>query len=215
LYAESYLDGEASTIPTAVLIITFRPLMAICAIAAFVGCTRNSSTDAVSTSTADSVIIVYKATGDSVASAWKRMITDDDEKLFHIKRLLEEVTYTGNYDQVAVDSLMGKHQALVELRYDQRSMADSDLIDEYDVLTSELIHDVTSFAKNHPDYKKYPLMEELIMDIMEADNRVLLHRIKYDSYCRELNSLVKSQKGFLDAGGESNLDEMPLFTLSE
>jgi len=143
------------------------------------------------------------------------MIMDDDEKLFHIKRLLDEVTYTGNFDQVAIDSFMGKQSSLVELRYDQETMANSDLIDEYDQLSSELISEVVYLAKNHPDYDKYPLMEELIMDITEADERVIYHRVKYDKYCSDFNALIKSQKSILSAAAENKLDEMPLFTLSE
>lgn len=195
---------------------TFRPLLAIFLFSVLAGCKKNTiSSDAVSSSGVDSVFLAYKSTNDSVASAWNQMIMDDDEKLFHIKRLLEEVTYTGQFDQIALDSLMAKHTALVELRYDQRTMANSDLIDEYDQLTAKLISEVVSLGKNHPDYDKYPLMEELIMDITEADNRVLLHRIKYDNYCRDFNALVKSQKSILSSVADTQLDKMALFAISE
>ncbi len=195
---------------------TFRLIAALVFCSVMAGCRIDpESKREVSASGMDSIVTAYRVTTDSVVSSWDRMIIDDDEKLFHIKRLLEEVTYTGHFDPVVMDSFMTKHSALVALRYDQKSMADSELIDEYDALTSELINEVTTFAKRHPDYNKYPLMEELIMDIMEADNRVLLHRIKYDNFCREFNVLIASQKSLLRSSGETELDEMALFTLSE
>ena len=210
------MDGDTHLYKTAMTNFTLRPLLAIFLFSILVECKKSSTSgDVVSTSGVDSLILVYESTGDSVASAWKRMTEDDDEKLFHIKRLLEEVTYTGKFDQVALDSLMAKHSTLVALRYDQKTMSDSDLIDEYDVLTAQVIDEVISFSQSNPDYSKYPLMEELIMDIMEADNRVLFHRIKYDNFCREFNDLVKDQVSALSAAGEEQLEELPLFTLSE
>jgi len=74
---------------------------------------------------------------------------------------------------------------------------------------------VVTLAKNHPDFEKHPLMEELIMDIMEADHRVLYHRIRYDRFCQEYNHLVSEEREVLGGLGKENLNEMPIFTLSE
>jgi len=169
----------------------------------------------VSHSEVDSIEIAFHGSYDSIKVCWNRMITDDDEKLFHIKRLLEEISYTNNYDQEIYDSLMTLQEELVALRYDQQSMSNSDLIDDYDIRTAELIKKVITFSKNHPDFKKYPLMSELIMDIQEADNRVLLHRIKYDNFCRIYNEIISQHEDIVTRINPQSLEKKALFTLYE
>ena len=61
----------------------------------------------------------------------------------------------------------------------------------------------------------FPLMAELIDDINAKNNYILMHRVHYDSWVKELNSYKKnnSQK-LLDGSDELQLETMPLFELS-
>jgi len=54
----------------------------------------------VDTDELESLKLSYQAINDSIAVSWKLMIEDDDEKLFHLKRLVDEITYTNEYDLV-------------------------------------------------------------------------------------------------------------------
>ena len=164
----------------------------------------------------NSLQLVFTSLKDSVAHCWKKMMVDDDEKLFNLKRLLEEVSFTNDFDQVRFDSLMQMHRELVALRYDYQTMADSDLIDEYDAKTSILIREVSDFARSHPKFENYTLMEQLIIEMNEADNRVLLHRIRYDDFCRQYNQLIETKGQSLDQfASTKDLEKRALFTLSE
>ena len=48
----------------------------------------------VDTDELESLKLSYQAINDSIAVSWKLMIEDDDEKLFHLKRLVDEITFT-------------------------------------------------------------------------------------------------------------------------
>ncbi len=181
-----------------------------------ISCKKPSDQKELTKAVMNSLQLEFTSLKDSVAHCWKNMMVDDDEKLFHIKRLLEEVSNTNDYDRVRFDSLMQMHRELVALRYDYQTMADSDLIDEYDTKTSILIREVSDFARSHPKFENYILMEQLIIDINEADNRVLLHRIRYDDFCSKYNDFIDTTRQSLAQFASSNdLKKRALFTLFE
>lgn len=163
----------------------------------------------------DSLLIKYNALQDSVNHNWAIMIADDDEKLQFMKRLLLEVSYTNNFDKAKFQELNDLVDELKEMRYDQESMTNSSLIDAYDSATFDLSDQIIVFARTHPRYDDFPLMAELIDDINAKNNYILMHRVHYDSWVKELNSYKKnnSQKP-LDGSDEIQLEAMPLFELS-
>lgn len=165
---------------------------------------------------ADSLYREFIVVNDSLSYAWQDMIKDDDEKLANMKRLLQEVSYTQNFNKQRHDSLLQRVDLLEDMRYDMESMADSDKIDIYDAASGVLSRDITLFAVNHPDYANYPLMEELIAEIEQANERVLLHRIRYDQSAKAYNSFIQENKGLEidDEGLEARWKEKPLFELS-
>lgn len=157
----------------------------------------------------------YDSLYEAVNQNWKVMMDDDDEKLFYMKRLLDEISYTNDFDSVLVDSLRSGISTLKSSRYDSMSMADSEVIDQYDAATAGLSQAITSLAQNHPEYSRYPLMEELIFDIMEANDRILLHRIRYDQAARGYNTFVEGNKDVFDPTVSSKRPEKyPVFSLS-
>jgi hypothetical protein len=124
------------------------------------------------------------------------------------------VSYTNNYDKEKFNELNGQVDALNAMRYDQKTMESSALIDAYDSATWAVADNVIVFARNHPRYQDIPLMEELINDINEKNSFVLIHRIHYDTSVKALNA-------FLETYGESaravipaiKEEPMPLFEL--
>jgi len=163
----------------------------------------------------DSLLIMYTALQDSVDNNWRIMIADDDDKHMLMKRLLLEVSYTNNYDKTRFIELNGLVDQLKEIRYDQKTMANSSMIDAYDSASWDLSDQIIEFARDHPRYEDFPLMEELIQDINAKNNYILILRIHYDSSVKELNSFVKHNSERLkDDASASDLEQMPLFELS-
>jgi hypothetical protein len=163
----------------------------------------------------DSLMIQYQALADSVEANWNIMIADDDDKHVLMKRLLLEVSYTNNYDKSRFEELTSLVNQLQPMRYDQSTMSDSDLIDLYDSATWDLTDQIIQFAREHPRYADYPMMEELIDDINAKNNYVLMHRIHYDAWVKELNSFKESNaQQLLHEDPSIGDDVLPIFELS-
>ena len=150
----------------------------------------------------------------SVDTAWKIMMDEDDQKLFYLKRLLQEVSYTNDYDSIKFASLLTMLDKLKALRYDRNTMSDSDLIDKYDSLTIKLVPEIEDFARSHPHFEDYPLMGELIGDIDKLDNNVLFKRSDYDREAKRFNEFISSNEEALQENlPGADLNKKPLFEI--
>jgi len=163
---------------------------------------------------ADSLLIKYKVLMDSVENNWAVMIADDDDKHVLMKRLLLEVSYTNNYDKARFQELTDMVDHLKTMRYDQKSMSNSASIDVYDSATFDLSDQIIVFARSHPRFVDTPLMAELIDDINAKNNYILMHRIHYDNWAKELNLFKENNKKKVLSGGSAiEAESMPLFEL--
>ena len=100
------------------------------------------------------------------------------------------------------------------MRYDQQSMSNSAAIDAYDSATFDVSDQIILFARNHPRYQDFPLMAELIDEINVKNNYVLMHRIHYDSWVKELNTFKKKNgKKLLKSDPGIDLEIDPIFEL--
>ena len=160
-------------------------------------------------------LIQYQALIDSVDHNWFVMISDDDDKHVLMKRLLLEVSYTNNYDKARYQELNEMIDQLKGLRYDQKSMGNSLMIDAYDSATFDLSDQVIVFARSHPRFEDTPMMSELIDDINRKNNYILMHRIHFDNWVKELNTFKKkNKKKLLSSEPPIDMESMPLFELS-
>ncbi len=192
-------------------IISYQFLIGALIVGGLVSCEKKPTSES---SGADSLMIEYKALTDSVAHNWETMIADDDEKHIFMKRLLLEVSYTNNYDKERFKELTEQVDRLKEMRYDQNTMADSELIDAYDSASWDLTDQIIEFARAHPRFDDVPLMSELINDISGKNNYVLMHRIHYDNWVKELNSFkAKNKEKLIHADPAADVATMPLFEL--
>lgn len=163
----------------------------------------------------DSLNKSYQSLNDSMQARWKVMIAEDDQKLADMRRLLLEISYFPQYNKARLDSLNSRLRQLYEMRFSPESMT-SQQIDQYDSAASALIADVISFAEEHPDIEKYPLAGQLIDSIQSADQRVILHRVKYDNYARDYNSFLETNREFVRKIDTTGLHQKrPLFQLEE
>ena len=162
----------------------------------------------------DSLLFRYQALRDSVDENWAVMINDDDNKLFLMKRLLQEVSYTNNYDKARFNELNDLLEELRQMRYDQQSMQNSAMIDAYDSATFAVSDQIILFARSHPRFPDIPIMADLISDINAKNNYILIHRIHYDHWAKDLNAFQEENRQELQkADPAKNYVEMPLFQL--
>jgi len=162
----------------------------------------------------DSLLMQYQALSDSVDYSWRVMIEDDDQKHFLMNRLLQEVSYTNNFDKVRFQELTSMLEQLNVLRYDQYTMKQSSLIDEYDSATFEVTDQIFIFVRNNPSFASTPIMAELMEEVSAKNNYILMHRIHYDGWVKELNEFKeKHTEDILNADNQLDVNSMPLFQL--
>lgn len=162
----------------------------------------------------DSLIMEYQALQDSLDKEWKVMIEDDDEKIALLKRLILEVSYTNSYDKQRFEALNEMVDQLKQMRYDRESMRDSQMIDAYDSATFAVTDQVIDFARSHPRYKDFPFMEELINEINQKNDLILIYRVHYDNWAKDLNAFIKKRGKKLRKFGQVVPDKpVPLFQL--
>ncbi|AHM62554.1 hypothetical protein D770_21525 [Flammeovirgaceae bacterium 311] len=184
--------------------------------AAYTACQRASEERRSEGAAPDSVTFVYNSLNDSITRAWEDISSTEEGKLSDMKRLLEEISYTPSYNKVRYDSLWNHLQQVYALRFEAETMT-SQQIDRYDSAVSRLQREVVDFARTHPSFEQYPLMEKLSDNIEAADQRTLFLRVRYDEFAREYNDFLKGNQGRLIQPSDTALPltERPLFQLSE
>ncbi len=159
-------------------------------------CSKNAS-DSISTEAMDSLKLTYTQINVGIEQAWTEMMMDDDGKLENMRRLLQEISYSGSYDRIQHGQLANDVESLAEMRYDQTTMQDSDLISSYDDRTNSTLGALQEFAVNLPQFEQYPLMTTLLNEIYDADDRVLRYRIQYDNAAKMYNQFISDNKSLM------------------
>ena len=120
---------------------------------------------------------------------WDSVMTQDDNKMADIKRLLDEISYTPAYDEQKLEELRKLFEEVKEMRYTQSTLS-GDIIDNYDLMQDSLMKAVRYFAGVTPQLENYPLADELMRDIQEADQQVVLYRSEYGNHANIYNALL-------------------------
>lgn len=147
--------------------------------------------------------------------AWDTMIAEDDQKLDYLKRACDEAVYVLNANSAQKDKLHERVEALRAYRYDNETVAQSDLIDKYDSATNVVIAEVFDWIESYDSTYSVPLIADLHADIHKMDDQVLHRRGDYDDPAIFFNKLLKEQKDSFDALGEpyASQEAYPLFIL--
>lgn len=135
---------------------------------------------------------------DSLLYSWNVMIKDDNEKISSLSRLLDEVKYAGVSDTSTIVEYKERLEKLKKSRYSYTSMANSMLIDEYDLASNTLVNEIISYAQSHPEFERYAVMQKMIDETMAAESRILFFRIDYDDYVKIYNRFLKNHEGIID-----------------
>lgn len=151
---------------------------------------------------------------DSMNLAWDNMASSDNNKLANIKRLLDEISFTENFNRQKFDSASALHQKLLGLRPQADNMTDHG-IDEYDKATDKLIRETFTLKEETPNIEQHTLAEKLVNEIREADQNLVVFRFRYDRWAKQYNSKIRKNKKQLVRLGEPyrSMKEKPLFEL--
>lgn len=165
---------------------------------------------------ADSLTDTYLALQDSMLWAWNMMINDDNLKIKAMHNLAHRLMVSGESDKDELMALEQRLEHLTNLRYSQKTMANEDIVAEYDFASQSLISELTSIAGSNIKLSNDTILQKLIDEIAIADQRVVTYREEYDSIAKDFNAFLDENKDYLkDIDHSCSLDKKPLFEMSD
>jgi hypothetical protein len=192
--------------------------LALLFVVALISCQekKKSETSEVHFTKEDSLTERYLLLQDSMLHAWNLMMNDDNQKLKSMKHLLHEMAVGKQADEATLQSLQQRLDQLWRIRFTQRTMANQDLIEEYDFATNTLVTELLSLANNAPYFEQNTTLQSLVENITLADQRVLLYRNDYDAIVKQYNAFLQQHKELVKSiDDNSSLEDKPLFGMSE
>jgi hypothetical protein len=164
---------------------------------------------------ADSVMDSYLWLQDSIHDVWNVMINDDNKKISAMRHLLHELEVTNAAEPETIKSYEERLDQLVSMRYNQKSMANADVIEEYDFASNSMVTELVSLAESRGEFAYNSTLQKLVDDILAADQRVNNYREQYDLIAEEFNNFLEKNKGYLKEIEEGEpLDKRPLFQMA-
>lgn len=146
--------------------------------------------------------------------SWNVMINDDNQKIEAMHDLLHElmVTSSEHNDLHAYEEQLNH---LIELRYDQHTIAEEDLIEEYDFASNLLVTELISEAESQEEFAYNTTLQNLVEEIRIAEQRVSLYREEYDAITTRYNHFLKENRDYLDEITQSDTLELkPVFQMT-
>ena len=162
----------------------------------------------------DSVVDFYLAYQDSILQAWNVMINDDNQKIKAMRSLLHELSVSNPDERQSLDQFEERLNTLLDMRYDQRSIANKDMVEEYDFASNSLVGELLSEAEAQPEFAYNTTLQTLAEEIRLADERVSNYRDDYDAIVYGYNLFLEQNKIYLsDIDPDSTLEKKPLFQM--
>lgn len=164
---------------------------------------------------ADSLTERYLSLQDSMLISWNIMINDDNQKIKAMHNLLHELSVTSSDENNEYHAYEEQLNHLLQLRYDQYSLAEEDLIEEYDFASNLLVTELISQAESRPEFAYNTTLQKLVEQIRTADQRVNLYREEYDAITSRYNIFLKKNRAYLDeVTQKDSLELKPLFQMT-
>jgi hypothetical protein len=163
----------------------------------------------------DSLTETYLALQDSMLQAWNLMINDDNTKIKAMHNLVHELMLSGKTDNEELVSLEQRLEQLAHLRYSPKTMANADVVEEYDFASASLISEMVSIAESRTEFTYNTTLQKLVEEITNADQRIDTYREQYDMVVASYNSFLDQNKTYLkEIDQNASLEKKPLFQMA-
>jgi hypothetical protein len=182
---------------------------------ALVACEKKSTETTTGFSKADSVTDSYLALQDSMLASWNAMISDDNRKIRAMRHLLHELSQGSPEDASDINGFEERVDGLAAMRYNQRTVADSEIVSEYDFASNSLVTELISLTESQPDFARNKTLQRLVDNIRSADQRVNNYRDSYDQIASRFNAFLEKNLDLLqEINRDSFLQKKPLFQMA-
>lgn len=190
-------------------------LVLTCFLTGFFGCDKKRTAEVEDFTKADSLTDTYLSFQENMVEAWNRMIHDDNRKIKSMRMLLHELRETNPEKQEELEAFEDRLNQLSEMRYDQQSLTNSEVVSEYDFASNSLVTELISLGESDEEFPYNTNLQRLVDSIRSADQRVNNYREEYDQIVHRFNHFVEQNKQFLKEVDENFLlEKKPLFQMA-
>jgi type IV pilus biogenesis protein CpaD/CtpE len=185
----------------AVMLLVF---LTVCA----ASCKRDSSKTTTNPAAASAVKAQLDILRDSVDLKWRSMTASDDQKLGVTRLLLRELKGKPGIDDAQLQSVERANARLKTRRYDQQTMASSDLIDQYDNAQDSLLHVLYPLAAPNGNAPT-ETARNFVEGIQQLDAGVVPFRLQYNQAARQYNDYLKLHQAEVQSLGGKYAEAKP------
>ena len=162
-----------------------------------ISCTRFNRQDKTSFTKADSLTESYLNLEDSLLHAWNVMAWDEKDKIKSMHEILRMMLEQGGFDKQQVRALEQRLEQLDRIRFTQKSLANSYVIEEYDFASNSLLSWCFSLAESTDELVKNEKAQKLVDKIKLAETRVNDYREEYDRIANRYNQFLEENEKYL------------------
>lgn len=189
----------------------FSGMVFSCGILIYCSC-GNKPKEVISFTKADSLTETYLNLKDSMLGVWNTMINDDNQKIKAMNNLLHELKISNPAQSDDYQSYEERLEVLAQSRYTQKSMENTQIVEEYDFSSNSLVADLIALAESQRQFAYNPTLQKLVEEIRTADQRVNNYRQEYDQIAIAYNQFIDENKLFLkEIDQDTFLEKKPLF----
>lgn len=186
-----------------------------CSLFVACSCDHKPKSDGVQFTKLDSLTEQYLNLKDHMLETWNAMINDDNQKLEAMSNLLHELIVSNPQKR---DELKTFEERLVQLRnsrYTQKTMANMDVVEEYDFASKALVNELITLAESQRQYSYNTTLQKLVETIRSSEERVENYRLEYDTIAEEYNRFIEQHRAALKEIDEDTfLEKKPLFQMA-
>jgi hypothetical protein len=192
----------------------FSGILFSCCLPLLFSCGEKQDSHATQFTKTDSLTETYLALQDSMLQSWNVMINDDNQKIDAMQNLLHELMVSGSVDPDLMQSYHERLDQLRRLRYTQKTMANNDVVEEYDFASNALISELLTLAESQKQFAYNTTLQKLADNIRISDQRIYQYREQYDLITARYNTFVEDNRKFLkEIDSDSFLEKKPLFQM--
>ena len=191
-------------------------LLFICCAAGWASCNnRTSALERNNYTHIDSLTDTYLNLQDSLLIAWNVMAKDENEKLRSIHEVLQAMSSSDLFNKNLVASLEQRLEQVKRIRFNQKTIANPHVVEEYDFASNSLISEIVSLAESNLTFIQKKELQSLIDAIKEADQRVNYFRSDYDFIAQKFNLFLDNNQIHLKEIDQNAINgKRPLFQMA-
>ncbi|MBF9224288.1 hypothetical protein [Hymenobacter ruricola] len=177
-------------------------------------CKRDGAKTVLNPASAAAVKAQFDVLQDSVALKWRIMTENDDQKIGTTRLLLRELKAQPGANAAQLQALEDANNRLKTIRYNQETMASSDLINQYDNAQESLLNALYPVAAPNGQAPTENA-RNFVEGIQQLDAGVVGFRVQYDHAVRQYNDYLKLHQAELQSLGAkyAALKPLPYFTI--